>query len=278
MRPSIPHSRFFLFAASSLGFASCLQAQAAAADPRALDGIAHVAFRVVDVPASREFYQKLGFEQAFEFGDARGTSVSYMKVNDRQFIELYRRGQPSEPLGLMHICFDTSDIARVHDAYVKRGLKPRDVVKARAGNLLFSLHDPEGQLLEYTEYLPGSLHSNERGKHLGKDRISDHMVCASAPVKDLAAERAFYIGTLGFEDLARDGVARLRAPGSSGEVVQLEPSTSDWKPRIEFAVADVPRTRDELRKRGLAVRMSGGAALVTDPDGAVIVFTASGKR
>jgi len=33
----------------------------------ALSGIAHVAFRVADVAAARAFYQKLGFEQAFEF-------------------------------------------------------------------------------------------------------------------------------------------------------------------------------------------------------------------
>ena len=84
----------------------------AAQDKLALDGIAHVAFRVSDLSASRVFYGKLGFEQAFEFSDAAGTTVSYLKVNDRQFIELYRRGQTekelaSQPLGLMHICFDT---------------------------------------------------------------------------------------------------------------------------------------------------------------------------
>jgi len=32
-----------------------------------LSGIAHVAFRVADIAAARAFYQKLGFEQAFEF-------------------------------------------------------------------------------------------------------------------------------------------------------------------------------------------------------------------
>ena len=65
-----------------------------------LDGIAHVALRVADVAVSREFYAKLDFEQAFEFTDAKGVTTSYVKVNDRQFIELYRRNTPEEPLGL----------------------------------------------------------------------------------------------------------------------------------------------------------------------------------
>ena len=50
-----------------------------------LTGIAHVAFRVSDVAKSHEFYQKLGFEQSFEFNDPGKPPVSYMRVNDTQF-------------------------------------------------------------------------------------------------------------------------------------------------------------------------------------------------
>ena len=42
----------------------------------ALNGVAHVAFRVADVPKSREFYRTLGWEQAFEFSDDKGTATS----------------------------------------------------------------------------------------------------------------------------------------------------------------------------------------------------------
>src|SRR5271154_3382702 len=55
----------------------------------ALAGIAHVAFRVTDVQKSREFYRTLGFEQAFEIADPGKPLVSYIKINDRQFIEFY---------------------------------------------------------------------------------------------------------------------------------------------------------------------------------------------
>ena len=237
-----------------------------------LDGIAHAAFRVSDIPASREFYHKLGFEQAFEFSDANGTTTSYLKVNDRQFIELYRRNSSAEPLGLMHICFDGSDLERLHEAYVRQGLQPAPAATARAGNRLFSMRDPEAQLLEYTQYLPGSLHWNARGKYAESRRTSEHLVSAAVAVKDLAAERAFYIDQLGFHD---GGKGALDIPGSAGEQVVLEASRPDWKPRIEFAVPDVGGAAEELRSRGFTVQTNGNTAVVLDPDGFVVVYRAT---
>ena len=220
----------------------------------ALDGLTHVALRVSDVAASRAFYEKLGFEQAFEFSDAKGVTTSYMKVNDRQFIELYRRNKPEEALGLMHLCFDTSGLDALVETYKAAGLNPTDHRKARAGNLLFNLRDPENTLIEYTQYLPGSLHSNDRGKHMEQRPVTSHMLAAAAPAKDVAAIRAFYKEKLGFTDLGGKPV-RLVFPGKSGEEVELDAAAPDWKPRLVFEVA-APK------------------AEITDPDGTRIVFRA----
>jgi catechol 2,3-dioxygenase-like lactoylglutathione lyase family enzyme len=246
-----------------------------AQDRLALDGIAHVAFRVSDLPVSREFYRKLGYEQAFEFSDAAGTTVSYMKVNDRQFIELYRRGQSAkevaaQPLGLMHICFDTHDMEGLHAEYVKRELKPTDTQKARAGNLLFTMLDPEGQLLEYTQYMPGSLHSNARGQYLGERRISQRVVQAATSVKDLTAEQAFYTGKLGFTRVGDGAPVRLRIAGSE-EVVELESGVAT-KPRIVLAVTNLKRTADDLHGRGIEARSGARSVTITDPDGTILEF------
>ena len=243
-----------------------------AQDRVALDGIAHVAFRVADFQTSLDFYRKLGFEQAFEFSDAGRTTVSYLKVNDRQFIELYRRTAPTQPLGLMHICFDTSDMEGVHAAYAARGLTTTNIQKARAGNLLFTMMDPEGQLLEYTQYMPGSLHSNARGQYLGAGRISQHLVRAVTAAKDLAAQRAFYTGKLGFTASGNGPAGRLRIAGNSGEEVERAAAGPDLKPRISLAVTDLKRTADDLRARGIAARTASGAVTVTDPDGAILEF------
>ncbi len=228
-----------------------------------------MAFRVADVPKSREFYRTLGWEPAFEFSDDKGTATSYVKVNDRQFIELYRRGAPTEALGLMHICLEGADLDAIAAAYRKAGLTPTEPRKARAGNVLFNIRDAENHLIEYTQYLPGSRHMNETGKHVLEARLSDHMIRVSQSVKDLAAVTAFFTGKLGFTDL---GNGRLGAPGTSGEEVRLEPAPAGWKPRVVFHVADVKRTAEELKKRGVPVEMTGGAALVRDPDGAFLLF------
>jgi catechol 2,3-dioxygenase-like lactoylglutathione lyase family enzyme len=236
-------------------------------DGRKLDGIAHVALRVSDVARSRAFYKTLGWEQAFEFSDTQGTTVSYVKVGDRQYIELCRRDKSSEPLGFMHICLDASDLDRLSAAYTAVGLTPTESKKGRAGNVLFNLRDPQDQVVEFSQYLPGSLHSNARGKFVSEARLSDHMILVTVRAKDVDAEKAFFIGKLGF---LGDGY-RLGLPGRSDETIEIKPQTAGAMPEITFA-ADSKRAAEELKKRGLEVKLAGGVAEVRDPDGTVIRF------
>jgi catechol 2,3-dioxygenase-like lactoylglutathione lyase family enzyme len=266
--PSLRTLKSFLIALLSLS--SALNVHAQSTD---LTGIAHVALRVNDLQKSREFYHKLGFEQAFDFVDNGKTSVAYVKVNDRQFIELIPRTSDSQPGGILHTCFEVADIESLHKAYLERGLQPTEPKKARAGNLLFVMHGPDGPLLEYTQYMPDSLHSLDHGKHIG-DRISTHMLEATTPVRDLAGERAYYTEKLAFKSTASDGNEMFVA-GSSGDKVELEVGPPDAKPRVVFTVANVRTATRELRKRGFKVQKSHHAVSVTDPDGAVIVFVAS---
>jgi catechol 2,3-dioxygenase-like lactoylglutathione lyase family enzyme len=243
----------------------------------ALSGIAHVAFRVADVAAARAFYQKLGFEQAFEFTKDGKTTEAFIKLGDRQFIELYPLD--SQPAGLMHVCYESSDLPPLYAEYVKRELKPSPVRKAGAGNMLMVVRGPENQTIEYTQYMPGSMHFEDHGKHLGENRVSQHLLGATLAVKDLAAARAFYTGKLAFEPREESaGGVYLRLPGGSGEEVKLEPAGDDTKPGLFFAVADVQRAAADLRSRGLAVKTTPTAVSVTDPDGAIIVFTRSSAR
>jgi catechol 2,3-dioxygenase-like lactoylglutathione lyase family enzyme len=249
-------------------------------DAQAVDlaGIAHVAFRVTDVPKSREFYKSLGFEQSFEFADAGKTPVSYIKVNDRQFIELYGGASDSQPAGLMHVCYEAADIAALWNEYTKRGLNPPEGKKGRAGNQLFMFRDPEDQLIEYTQYLPGSLHSEDRGKHLGSQRVSRDLLRASVLVKDVTSERAFYTRNLGFAEVSTNGAIRLRLPGDSGEEVELQAIAPSAKPRMVFAVPDLPLAEKDLRSRGLALQTKDGSAALVDPDGVIVEFASPDRK
>ena len=240
----------------------------------ALAGIAHAAFRVSDVQKSREFYLKLGFQQAFEFGDGGKTSVSYIKINDQQFVELYQRKDDAQPLGLLHVCFESRDLNALHDAYVARGLSPTAVRKAHAGNLLSVLHDPEGQTIEFTQYLPGSLHSQQKGKLLGAQRVSERILRVQELVKDVQPEQDFYASRLGFEQAEAKPVL-LRLPGDSGEEIELARSTAGQKSGIVFAVESVGQITEKLHGLGIASHREDGGVAITDPDGNVVLFVAS---
>jgi catechol 2,3-dioxygenase-like lactoylglutathione lyase family enzyme len=243
----------------------------ALAQSTALAGIAHVAFRVTDLEKSRDFYRSLGFEQAFEFADGGETSVSYVKVNDRQFIELYQRKDQSQPIGFTHICFEATDLEALAKEYVVRGLDASTPRKARAGNLLSGIHDPDGQLIEYTQYLPGSLHSADAGKHLEENRVSRHLFRVGMHASNLAAVEAFYTDKLAFERVSNRARIILRLPGDSSEEVELAESDAA-SPGIFFEVPDVQQASETLLSRGLKVREANETVSVTDPDGTIVTF------
>src|SRR5580692_1756734 len=187
----------------SIALAICGVAAQAQTETPLLAGIAHVALRVSDLNRSRDFYQKLGFEEAFTLTKDGVTTESFLKVNDRQFIEMYPKQQPSQPIGFMHFCFEGADLEALNRDYLARGLSPTPVRRAGAGNLLFTMEGPEKQNIEYTQYLAGSLHSNDRGKHLGANRISTELVAFGLAMQNQSAAEDFYRQKLGFQPLQR---------------------------------------------------------------------------
>jgi catechol 2,3-dioxygenase-like lactoylglutathione lyase family enzyme len=246
------------------------------AQPSSQTGIAHLAFRVADLDATRAFYNKLGFEQFFEAKQGERTTQAFLKVNDHQFIELYPRTESSQPLGLMHICYESSNIESLHAELVQRGVAISDVRKAGAGNLLMTMKDPEDQTIEYTQYMPGSRHFEDRGKHLGDKRVARVMVAATSPARDAEGIRSFYIDKLGFRRVDPGPSTRLRMPGDSGNEVDIPPAGPDGKSGVRFGVADLKRAREGLTSLGLIVtatpRDNPALLTVTDPDGVVVSF------
>ena len=248
------------------------------AQPANQSGIAHVAFRVADLEVARAFYTKLGFEEFFSMKQGDRITEDFLKINDHQFIELYPRTAPAQPLGLMHVCYESSNLDALHAEYQKRGLTVSDVRKAGAGNMLMVSKDPEGQTLEYTQYMPGSRHWEDRGKHLSGKRVASLMGGATSPAKDPAAMRAFYLDKLGFTALNHGIPARLRMPGDSGQEVDIAPA--DAKSGIQFGVADLRQTAELLTGLGLAPKITAAAGrgnipvllTIADPDGAAITF------
>ncbi|MGH9599751.1 MAG: VOC family protein [Terracidiphilus sp.] len=242
-----------------------------------IDGIAHVAYRVSNLDGEVAFFRKLGYEEAFTRTRGGKTVQAFVKVNNRQFIEVYPRTDPRQPLGWMHVCYESADLNALHDALAAHGLDPTRVVKAGAGNLISHLTDPDGRTTEFTQYMPGSLHTLDRGKHLGADRVSDEMLGFELPVGDLARARQFY-KQLGFDVENTNGGIRMTAPGAPDLRIEAHTARPGERAQMLFLVPNARQAADALHSRGLDAKRVKSLVFVHDPDGNAFVFLEANPR
>ena len=264
----------FPFAAMSITAALAQTAGLPAAPGPGLTGIAHVAIRVSDLGKSRDFYEKLGFEEAFAMDQSGVPTQSFIKINDRQFIELYPQREATQAIGFMHVCFEASDLEALNGFYVSENLKPNAVRRAGAGNLLFTMTGPENQNIEYTQYMPGSKHTNDRGKHLGAHRISEEIVAVGIEMQDPGAAVTYYKEKLGFAAAQQweAGQSWLSLPGVPGQRVEIKQQAQGMLFQLYFSVADLRRTAKQLKALGMKGEKHQTGISVLDPDGNRIVF------
>ena len=257
-----------------------------------MNGIAHIAIRVKDITASVAFYHKLGFDEAFANTGSDGTTVtqSFVKLNDRQYVELYpdNAQNPAQSESIfMHLCFEGADLNAIHDYYIAEGLTPISVRTAGAGNLLFTMKGPQQfadpQNIEYTQYMPGSKHTLDFGQHLGPDRVGDKMTVVVLAMQDPAAARDFYLTKLGFT-ASKTNPALLDLPGASGESVQIVPvSELGARSSIVLSTPDLDKSAAQLTRQQVEFKRASASATdakgktrtvdmisVTDPDGNII--------
>ncbi len=234
--------------------------------PLPLEGIACASFRVSDLERSRAYYTgRLGYQQAFELKNAGVTTNAFLKVNEDQYIELEPGLSPSENVRLTRIAFQTTDIESLRRALSARGLNPPTAAQTSDGNLAFSLHDPEGQRLDFVEYLDGSLEAKTRGKFLDSRRISDHLqhVGVVVPKERVDAAMHFYHDQLGMAEFWRYSpggelrLIKLLSPGQRRDIIELmiysePPSRADYgsMQHINFEVPEITLPYRALLERG----------------------------
>ena len=261
---------------AALAAALLVPAGAIAQQAPPLAGIAHVAIRVKDLAASIDFYQSLGFVQAFDLRRDNVPYESFIKINDHQFLELYPVTDKDPQPAFLHLCFEGDDLEPIHDDYVSHGLTPNEVRKAGAGNMLFTMpgpmqpigpdFKPVPQNIEYTQYMPGSLHSKDFGEHLGADRIGDRLLGVTLAMSDPEAARMFYINQLSFKPLPGEPMT-FHLPGNSGEEIQIVPALLGQHARITFETTNLGRSSRRLAHEHIKVVKTDGQLAFADPDG-----------
>ena len=266
------NSRWFL--PLVLALASCTfhcSAQQPGDAAGVITGIGHVAYRVSDLEKELAFLAKLGFEQSFGFPAGGKVNQVFVKVSDREFIELYQQTAANQPLGWMHVCYEAGDINALVAAIASRGLKPTPVRKAAAGNLISSLDDPEGRTTEFTQYMPGSRHTLDRGLHLGANRIATRLLGFELPVPSLDADKPFYVG-LGFPLNPTKTGLRARITSAPEPYIDLRASAPGLTPQLLFRVSSAKEAAAQIRAQSLPIASQGKRISVNDPDGNVFVF------
>jgi len=181
-----------------------LQAGPAPRRPKIL-GVAHIALFVSDLEKARAFYRGLlGFDEPFTLPAADGAvDIAFVKINDRQWIELFNRPTNAEGQ-LNHIALYTDSADRMRDYLASRGVTvPDRVAKGRTGNKNFTVKDPDGHTVEIVEYQPDSWTGADTGKHLPDGRLSSRALHVGILSGGLDRSLAFYGDLLGFQEFWR---------------------------------------------------------------------------
>jgi catechol 2,3-dioxygenase-like lactoylglutathione lyase family enzyme len=209
---------------------TCLAQIPAAVSRPAIIGVAHIGLKTDDMAATRKFYTGvLGFQEPFSLdkapGEGTGLLLTYFKVNDHQYIEVFPELTDSKMDRLSHISFETANAEQMRTYLASKGVKvPEKLEPMQDGNRGFDVTDPDGHDVEFVEYVPGSLHSRNFGKFLPDSRISTRMIHVGVVVKDRAAADRFYRDILGFKLQWQGGMKDTQTDW----VAMRVPDGTDW--------------------------------------------------
>ncbi|MBO0720569.1 MAG: VOC family protein [Blastocatellia bacterium] len=207
-----------------------------------ITGLAHVAFQVSDLTKARAYYgELLGYEEPFQIYNGDGSlALTYFKVNERQYIEIFPGLPPDKDERLMHVAFETSDIEALRLYLDAKGVKvPAHANQGRDGNLNMTVDDPDGHRIEFVQYRAGSLHLKNKGRYISARRISTRILHAGVTVADLAVANKFYQDILGFSEIWRGG----RDDASLNWINMKVPDGTDY---LEYMLTTGKPTRQQL--------------------------------
>ncbi len=237
------------------------QSSAAADAPKPISrppivGVAHIAVNTDDMAAARKFYNGiLGFQEPFSLDKpGGGLMLTFFKVNDHQYIEVFPDLKEPDQDRLNHICFETTDAEQLRAYMASKGVKvPDKVTSGRTGNLSFEIHDPDDHLIEFVQYMPGSLQSRDFGKDMPDTRASTHIIHVGFTVSDRAAEDHLFKDILGFKEFWHGGMT-----DDAAEWIDMRvPEGTDW---LEY----MTNIKDmNVKKRGVLNHMALGVPSVS---------------
>ena len=218
----------------------------------AIVGVAHIGLKTNDLAAAREFYgHYLGYQEPFTLDKpSGGLMLTYFKVNDHQYIEVFPELKSETEDRLSHIAFETTNIQQLRDYLASRGVKvPAALKPGLDGNVSMMIKDPDGHNVEFVQYMPGSLHSRNFGKFLPDTRISERIIHVGVTVQDRVAADQFYKDILGFRETWHGG----RDDDRVDWVDMRVPDGTDWLEYMLNVHEPSPKTLGVMHHLALGV-------------------------
>jgi lactoylglutathione lyase len=194
---------------ATLLLSASLHAQSPAPVRPPITGISHVAYYVTDMRQSLLFWRDLlGYDLSYErkAANGTGTTVAFLKVNDSQYVELLsdRPAQADAKNFMSHLCFVTSDLEQMRLYLAWKGVEvPAHSSRTKTGDLVFSIRDPDGTQLEFSQPQAASVEAEGAGRFLAPARISTRIYHVGFLVGDTQRALDFYSKVLGFQETWR---------------------------------------------------------------------------
>ena len=124
-----------------------------------LNGVQHIGIPTNDIENTIEFYQKLGFEIAFQtVNEEANEKVAFLKLHTL-VIETYENKAAAMQAGAVdHIAIDVKDIEKVYSMIDRAGLNStQDTIHFlpfwEKGVKFFTIEGPNKEKVEFSQYL-----------------------------------------------------------------------------------------------------------------------------
>jgi len=295
---------------SALAACSCANLCAQSSQPvrPKITGISHVGYFVSDLPKALNFWHDFfGYDEYFELKKP-GTNdvrIAFIKINDRQHIELFTDPPPAPPNQMSHLCFSVDNVEQMRAYLRSKGysVPAGNGGTTKAGDYAFEINDPDGTLIEFAQMLPTGKEAQAAGKFEPATRIANSIYHVGFLVGNATKSMAFYEDVLGFKETWRGGRdpkvlswINLQVPDGTDYIELMLysqlPKTFGTQNHTSLAVPDMQKAIETLEARpafktyGKPLEMRTGVngkrqVNIYDPDGTRVElmepFTADGK-
>jgi len=124
--------------------------------------LSHVGVSTSDIERSLKWYTEiLGLDEAFRLHSPDGElRIIYLQLSPTTFVELFVGGPRQQKPPNVHFAIEVTDIETAVADLLPRlppeSIRKREITTGRDGSKIFNFFDPDGNRIEYMQFLPES--------------------------------------------------------------------------------------------------------------------------